>query len=59
MNGVFKHEVDKVGIRLDEVVQILQILQLSSLLFIKDVKVVFRGVEFHIFNLLSQIGFLL
>ena len=59
MNGVFKHEVDKVGIRLDEVVQILKILQLSSLLFIKDVKVVFRGVELHIFNLLSQIGFLL
>lgn len=44
MNGVFEHEVYEVGVWLDEVVQILQILQLASLLLVKDVKVVLRGV---------------
>jgi len=44
MDGVLEHEVYEVGVRLDEVVQILQILQLAALLFVKDVKVVLRGV---------------
>ncbi len=59
MDGVFEHEVYEVGVRLDEVVQILQILQLASLLLVKDVKVVLRGVQFHVFDLLGQIGLLL
>ena len=41
MDGVFEHEVDEVGIGLDKVVQVLQILQLATLLLVKDVKVVF------------------
>lgn len=44
MDGVLEHEVYEVGVGLDEVVQILQILQLAALLFVKDVKVVLRGV---------------
>ena len=59
MDGVLEHEVYEVGVRLDEVVQILQILQLASLLFVKDVKVVLRGVKLHVFDLLGQIGLLL
>ena len=59
MDGVLEHEVYEVGVGLDEVVQILQILQLASLLFVKDVKVVLRGVKLHVFDLLGQIGLLL
>ena len=41
MDGVFEHEVDEVGVGLHKVVQVLQILQLTALLLVKDVKVVF------------------
>ena len=41
MDGVFEHEIDEVGVGLDEVVQVLQILQLTTLLLIEDVKVIF------------------
>ncbi len=59
MDGVLEHEVYEVRVGLNEVVQILQILQLASLLLVKDVKVVLRGVKFHVFDLLGQIGLLL
>jgi len=41
MDGVFEHEVDEVGVGLHKVVQVLQILQITTLLLVKDVKVVF------------------
>ena len=40
MYGVFEHEVDEVGRRLDEFVQLLQVFQLTPLSLVKDVEVV-------------------
>lgn len=40
MYSVFKHEVDEVGRRLDELVQLLQVFQFTPLPLIKDVEVV-------------------
>ena len=44
MDRVFEHEVDKVGRWLDELVQLLQVFQLTPLSLIEDVEVVLRGV---------------
>ena len=51
MNGVFEHEVDEVRCGFDELVQLLQVLKLTALFLIKDIKVVFRGVQLHILHL--------
>lgn len=41
MDRVLEHEVDKVGVRLYEFVELLQIFELAALLFVKNVEVVF------------------
>ena len=51
MDRVLEHEVDEVGSGFDELVQLLQVLELASLFLIKDIKVVFRGVQLHILHL--------
>ena len=58
MNGVLEHEVDEVGGGFDELVQLLQVLELASLFLIKDIKVVFRGVQLHILHLRLQVSLL-
>ena len=59
MDCVLEHEVDKVGVWLHKLVQLLQILQLSSLLLVKDVEVVFACVKLHILKLGRNVGLLL
>ena len=59
MDRVFEHEVDEVGRRLDELVQLLQVFQLTPLPLIEDVEVVLRGVKFHVLDLCCQICLLL
>ena len=51
MYSVFKHEVDEVGRRLDELVQLLQVLQLSPLLLVENVEIILGGVQLHVFDL--------
>ena len=59
MDGVFEHKVDEVGIGLDELVELLEILELTTLLLVKNIEIVLRGVQFHVFELIGQIGLLL
>ena len=59
MNGVLEHEVDEVGRRLDELIQLLQVLQLSPLLLVENVEIILGGVQLHIFDLGGQVGLLL
>ena len=59
MNRVFEHKVDEVGCRLDELVQLLEVLQLTTLLFIEDVEVVFGCVQLHVLDLCCQVSLLL
>jgi hypothetical protein len=59
VDRVFEHEVDEVGVGLDELVELLQILQLASLLLVENVEVVFGGVELHVFDLRHQVCLLL
>ena len=58
MDRILKHEVDEVRRWLHEFIQLLQILQFSALLLIKYIEVVFRGVQFHVFDLSGQISLL-
>ena len=51
MDGIFEHEVDEVGSGLDEFIQLLQVLELASLLLIEDVEVILGGVQLHILDL--------
>ena len=44
MDGVFKHEVDKIWVGLDEIVEGLQVLEFFSLFFVEDIEVVLVGV---------------
>jgi hypothetical protein len=59
MDRVLEHEVDKVWRWLDELVQLLQILELTALFLIEDIEVVFRGVQFHVLHLGGQVSLLL
>ena len=59
MYGVLEHEVYEVGVGLHKLVQLLQVLQLTSLLLVEDVKVVLRRVQLHVFKLVRQISLLL
>ena len=59
MNGVLEHEVDEVGRRLNELIQLLQVLQLSPLLLVENVEIILGGVQLHIFDLGGQVGLLL
>ena len=59
MNRVFEHEVDEVGGRLDEVIELLQVFKLSAFLLIEYIEVILRGVELHILDLCSQVSLLL
>ena len=59
MDRVFEHEVDEVGRRLDEFVQLLQVFQLAPLSLIKDVEIVLRGIQLHVFALCCQICLLI
>ena len=59
MDSILEHEVDEVGRRLDELVQLLQVLQLSPLLLVENVEIILRGVQLHVFDLGGQVGLLL
>ena len=59
MDCVLKHEVDEVGVGLDELVELLQVLQLASLLLVENIEVVFGGVELHVFHLRRKVCLLL
>ena len=41
MNSVLEHEVNEIRCRLYKLVQLLQVLQLSPLLLVEDIEVVF------------------
>ena len=59
MDGILEHEVDEVGVGLDELVELLQVSQLAALLLVEDVEVVLARVQFHVLDLAGQIGLLL
>ena len=59
MNGVLEHEVDEVGRRLNELIQLLQVLQLSPLLLVENVEIILGGVQLHVLDLGGQVGLLL
>ena len=59
MNGVLEHEVDEVGRRFDELIQLLQVLQLSPLLLVENVEIILGGVQLHVLDLGGQVGLLL
>ena len=59
VNRVFKHEVDEVWVGLDELIELLQVFELTTLLLVKNVEIVLRGVQLHVFELVGQIGLLL
>lgn len=59
MNRILEHEVDEVGIRLHEIVKLLQILQLSAFPLVKNIEVVLGRVQLHILKLRGQVGLLL
>ena len=59
MDSILEHEVDEVGRRLDELVQLLQVLQLSPLLLVENVEIILGGVQLHVFDLGGQVGLLL
>ena len=44
MDGVFEHEVDKIWVGLDEIVEGLQVLEFFSLFLVEDIEVVLVGV---------------
>ena len=56
MYCVFEHEVNEVGIRLDEFIEHLEIFEISSLLFVENVEVILIGVKLHVLVLSDQIG---
>ena len=59
MDRILEHEVDEVGRRLDELVQLLQVLQLSPFLLVENVEIILGGVQLHVFDLGGQVGLLL
>ena len=59
MNSVFEHEINEVGGRLDEFIELLEVLELAALLFVENVEVVLRGIKLHVFNLCRKIKFLI
>ena len=40
MNCVLKHEINEIWCRLDKLIQLLQVLQLSALLFVENVEII-------------------
>ena len=58
MNSVLEHEVDEIGGWLDKLVQLLQVLELSTFFLVEDIKVVLRSIELHVFELGRQVNFL-
>ena len=58
MDRIFEHVIEEVGIRFHIVIQTLQVLYLSALLLIKEIKIDLKRVKFLIFKLISQIPFL-
>ena len=59
MNGVLEHKVDEVRRRLDELVQLLQVLKFAPLLLVENVEIILGGVQLHVFDLGGQVGLLL
>lgn len=59
MDRVFEHEVAEVLVRLHEVVQHLQILQIAPLTIVEDVKAVLVRVQLHVLALIEQLGLLI
>ena len=55
MDTVFEHEVTKVLIGLDKVIQHLKILEVSAFIVIEDIEVVFIGVQLHILALINKL----
>ena len=59
MDRVFEHEVDEVGRRLDELIQLLQVLQLTPLLLVENIEIILGSIKLHVFDLGRQISLLL
>ena len=58
MNSVLEHEVDEIGGWLHKLVQLLQVLELSTFFLVEDIKVVLRCIELHVFELGRKVNFL-
>ena len=59
MYRVLKHEVNEIWCRLDKLIELLQVLQLSALLFVENVEIILRCVKFHVLDLGGEVGLLL
>jgi len=59
MNRVLKHEVNEIWCRLDKLIQLLQVLKLSALLFVENVEIILRCVKLHVLYLGGEVGLLL
>ena len=58
MNRILEHEVNEIGRWLHELVQLLQVLQLSALLLVENVEVVLRCIKLHVLDLGGQVSLL-
>lgn len=58
MNRILEHEVNEIGRWLHELVQLLQVLQLSALLLVENVEVVLRSIKLHVLDLGGQVSLL-
>lgn len=58
MDGIFEHVVQEVGVWFYVVIERLQILDFSALLLVEQIEIYFEWVQFLIFDLISEVGFL-
>lgn len=58
VDGIFKHVVQEVGVRLYVVIEALKIFYLPSLLFVEQVEVYFKAVQLLILDLVGEVRFL-
>ena len=58
MDGIFKHVVQEVGVRLYVVIEALKIFDLPSLLLVEQVEVDFKAVQLLILYLVGEVRFL-
>jgi len=58
VDGIFKHVVQEVGVRLYVVIEALKIFDLPSLLLVEQVEVDFKAVQLLILYLVGEVRFL-
>jgi len=51
MYSIFEHIVDEVGVRLNELIQVMQVLKVFAFLFVENVKVNIASVNVHVLKL--------